>query len=106
MFTIFSRIVHYGFANFWRNGWPSAATVAIMVLALLVLVGLIFFNVITDFAVEIIQDKIDIAVYFKAETPEDEILNIKQSLESLSEVKEVSYTSSDRALEEFQERRQ
>lgn len=104
MLTIFSRIIHYGFKNFWRNGWPSAATVAIMILALLVFIGLIFFNVLTDNAVASIQEKIDISVYFKEDTPEDEILNVKQSLESLSEVKEVRYISSDEALEIFRSR--
>ena len=99
MFTVISRIVQYGLKNFWRTGWPSAATIAIMILALLGFVNLIFFNVITNQAVASIQDKIDISVYFKMNTPEDEILNIKQSLESLSEVKGVEYVSSNRALE-------
>jgi len=103
MFTVFSRILNYGFVNFWRNGWPSAATVAIMVLALLVFFWLIVFNVTTERAVMSIQDKIDISVYFKTDTPEDDILNIKQSIESLSEVKTVEYISSDRALEKFKE---
>ncbi|MEY4731406.1 MAG: hypothetical protein RL681_352 [Candidatus Parcubacteria bacterium] len=103
MFTVFSRILNYGFVNFWRNGWPSAATVAIMVLALLVFFWLIVFNVTTEQAVMSIQDKIDISVYFKTDTPEDEILNIKQSIETLSEVKSVEYISSDRALQRFRE---
>ncbi len=103
MITVISRIIHYGIQNFWRNAWPSAATVAIMILALLVSAGLIFFNVATDRAVASVQDKIDISVYFKSNTPEDEILNIKQSLESLSEVRQVEYISSGRALEIFKE---
>lgn len=106
MFTVISRIIHYGFQGFWRNGWPSAATVAIMVLALLVFLGLIFFNTATDRAVTLIQDKIDISVYFKAQTSEDEILNVKQSLESLAEVRGVEYISQDRALEIFKETHQ
>lgn len=104
MFTVISRIVHYGFVNFWRNGWPSAATVAIMVVALLVFSGLIFFNVITKNAIASIQNKIDISVYFKTNVPEDEILNIKRSLESLSEIKQVEYVSASEALEQFKER--
>ncbi len=103
MFTVLSRIVNYGFVNFWRNGWPSAATVAIMVLALLVFFWLIVFNVTTERAVMSIQDKIDISVYFKSDTPEDEILNIKQSIASLSEVKSVEYISKDQALQKFRE---
>jgi len=104
MATIISRIFHYGFKNFWRNGLLSTATVAIMVLALLVSIGLILFRVATDRASASIQEKIDISVYFKTNVSEDQILNIKQSLESLSEVKQVDYISSDRALEIFREK--
>ena len=103
MFTIISRIVHYGFKNFWRNGLLSTATVAIMVLALLVFAGLLIFDIVAEHAVGSIQDKIDISVYFKATTPEDQILRLKESLESLSEVKEVEYVSRDKALEIFKE---
>ena len=103
MFTIISRIIHFGFKNFWRNGWLSMATVAIMVLASLVFVGLILFGVVADKAASSIQDKIDISVYFKTATSEDQILNIKQSLEQLSQVKGVEYVSKDAALAIFKE---
>ncbi len=103
MFTIISRIIHYGFKNFWRNGLLSTATVAIMVLALLVFAGLIIFDTVAEHAVASIQDKIDISVYFKTTTPEDQILQLKESLESVPEVKEVEYISRDKALEIFKE---
>jgi len=104
MFTILSRIIHFGFVSFWRNGWLSTATVAIMVLALSVLLGLNLFSFITEQAVTSLQDKIDISVYFKSNAPEDQILAIKRSLESLSEVKSADYISRDKALEIFKER--
>ncbi len=104
MFTVISRIIHYGFANFWRNVWPSTATVAIMVIALLVFLGLIFFSVITGAAVNSVQSKIDVSVYFKTSTAEDEILNVKQALESLPEVKSAEYVSSDQALAIFKDK--
>ncbi len=106
MFTVISRIFHYGFKNFWRNGWLSAATVAIMALALLISVSLILFSVISNRAVASIQDKIDITVYFKTNVPEDEILNIKNSLESLDEVKAVEYISRTQGLETFKNKYQ
>jgi cell division transport system permease protein len=101
MFTIIFRILKFGVKGFKRNGWLSTATVAITTLALMVFLGLILFGVITRQAVASIQDKIDISVYFKNNTSEDKILSIKQSLEDLSEVRNVNYTSSDRALELF-----
>ena len=103
MLTVISRIIHYGFKNFWRNGWLSTVTVALMVLALLVFGGLIMFRTVAHEAAMSIQDKIDISVYFKTNTGEDQILEIKQSLETLSEVKEVEYISRDTALAAFKE---
>ncbi|MGC9968736.1 MAG: permease-like cell division protein FtsX [Minisyncoccia bacterium] len=103
MFTVVSRIFQFGFKNFWRNGWLSTATVAIMTLALLVFVSLIMFGVVTDRAAASIQDKIDISAYFSTNTSEDQILNIKQSLEGLPEVQSVQYISRDQALEIFKQ---
>ncbi|MFQ5753362.1 MAG: cell division protein FtsX [bacterium] len=74
-----------------------------MVLALFVFGGLIIFDVIADHAVTSIEDKIDVSVYFHTTTSEDRILEVKQSLESLAEVKNVEYISRDRALEIFRE---
>lgn len=104
MFTVISRIIQYGMKNFWRNGWLSATTVAIMILSLLVSMGLMVFSYVTEKAIASIQDKIDISVYFKTSAPEDEILNIKSSLENIPEVKSVEYISSAQALEIFKER--
>ena len=103
MFTIISRIFHFGFKNFWRNGWLSTATVAIMTLASIGFLGLIIFGVVTHAAASAIQDKIDISVYFNTNTSEDEILNIQQSLEGLSQVASVDYISQDQALATFQQ---
>ena len=103
MVTI-SRIVKYGLQAIWRNGLLSASTVSIMILAALVFEGLIIFNVIGKSATQSIQEKIDISVYFKSNTPEDSILSIKRSLEGLNEVKEVEYISREQALEDFKAR--
>jgi cell division transport system permease protein len=102
MFTIISRIFHFGVKNFWRNGWLSTATIAIMTLASIGFLGLIMFGVITHAAASAIQDKIDISVYFNTNTSEDEILNIQKSLEGLSQVASVNYISQDQALATFQ----
>lgn len=103
MFTIISRIFHFGFKNFSRNGWLSVATVAIMTLALIVFGGLILFGYTTRQAAASIESKIDISVYFQTNTSEDQILDIQQSLQSLPEVANVTYTSRDQALADFQQ---
>ncbi len=101
MLVKISRIIRYGFSNFFRNGWLSFSTISIMILALVVFEGLILFNVMAKGAVSALQDKIDVSVYFKSNVAEDSILNIKRSLEGLVEVKSVQYVSRDEALVEF-----
>ena len=103
MFTVISRIFHFGLKNFSRNGWLSTATVAIMTLALMVFGSLILFNYVTHQAAASIEDKIDISVYFNTNTSEDEILSIQQSLQGLPEVAGVNYISRDQALTLFQQ---
>jgi cell division transport system permease protein len=103
MFTIISRIFHFGFKNFWRNGWLTTVTVIIMTLALFVFIGLILFNVVTGAAAASIQDKIDISVYFNTNAAEDQILNIQQSLKSLPQVQNVTYISQSQALDIFKQ---
>jgi len=104
MLTTLLRIVKYGLQSFKRNAWLSTATIAIMVLALIVFAGLIVFNVLTHRIIASVQDKIDISVYFKTDAPEDEVLRIRSTLQTLPEVKTVEYVSKDKALELFKER--
>ena len=57
MLTTLSRIIKYGFQNFWRNGWLSMATLSIIVLALMVFEGLIIFRTLTTTALDSVQEK-------------------------------------------------
>lgn len=104
MLTTLFRITKYGMQSFTRNAWLSTATIAIMVLTLMLFSGLIMLNVVTTTIITSIQDKIDISVYFKNDSPEDEMLRIKSTLETLPEVKTIEYISKNKALEIFQEK--
>ncbi len=101
MFTIALRILRYGVKNFTRNGWLSTTTVIVTTISLLVSIWLMLFNVVTRTAIASVQDKIDISLYFKSSTSEDDILAIKEALEKLPDVKSVEYVSRDKALEQF-----
>ncbi|MEK7651386.1 MAG: permease-like cell division protein FtsX [Patescibacteria group bacterium] len=103
MVTLF-RIFKYGWQSFWRNGWLSVSTIAVMILALVVFEGLIIFNVVSKGAIGAIEEKVDISVYFKSNVLEDTVLNLKRSLEGLDEVKFVEYVSKEQALATFKER--
>jgi len=104
MLTTFYRIIKYGIQNFSRNYLVSVATILVLLLAVIVFESLILFGVVGQKAISLVQDKIDISVDFRDVVSEDEMLNLKSSLESLSEVKEVEYVSRDEALVRFKER--
>lgn len=104
MLVSLSRIIKYGVQSFLRNGWLSASTISIMILALIVFEGLILFNFVGHQSIQSIKEKVDISVYFKSNVPEDSVLSVKRSLEGLQEVKGVTYVSREDALKEFKER--
>ena len=103
MTTFLSRIFKYGWQNFSRGKWLSAATLVVIVLALIVFESLIIFTVITKTSLSLLQQKIDISVYFKPKTAEDEILKVKKAVEELPETADVEYVSRDKALAAFKE---
>jgi len=101
MFSTIFRIIKYGILDFKRNIWLATATIAVLVLALMVFSGLYFFNVFTSSAISSVRNKIDISVYFKATTSEDNILSTQSALKKMSEVKSVQYISKDEAFKIF-----
>ncbi len=98
------RIIKTGFQNFKRNSWLSAATISIIVLTLFVVTALLLLNVVTQSVVTSLENKVDISAYFNAESPENEILAVRQELIKLPEVKSAEYISKNEALRQFKER--
>ncbi len=98
------RIIKAGFINFWRNGWVSLATVLIMVVTLFTIGSLIFSRAILGSMVAQIQDKVDISVYFKTDSQEQDIIAFKDKISKLGEVKSVEYISAEQVLNNFKER--
>jgi len=102
--TKIKRIVRTGFFNFWRDSTVSLASVLVMMITLLV-IGLISFSgAILETSLAELRNKIDINVNFVTTAEEDDIMNIKHSLETLPEVLLVTYVSREEALEAFKTR--
>src|SRR3989338_11716503 len=64
----------------------------------------LFAGVILNSALIELRDKADVNVYFITQAPEDQILQMRTSLEALPEVAQVEYLSRDEALAQFRER--
>ena len=106
IWTDFKRIMRSGFVGFWRNAFVSLAAVFVMTVALFVIGSTLLLDQLLGVSLQNIQSKVDINVYFVTSAEEEDILSLQTSLESLPEVAEVTYTSSDEALALFRERHQ
>jgi len=98
------RILKFALQNFWRNIWLSIITITILILTLTTVNILIILGVVGDAAIESVEQKIDVSIYFNKETSEEIILSARSYLMSLEQVKEVEYVSGDEAFERFQEK--
>lgn len=98
------RIIRAGLASFRRNLLLSSATSAILVLSLSVALSVVLFSVVVEGVVTELESKVDVSVYFRPETSETEISEVRRSVERFPEVDTVNYTSRTEALSEFKKR--
>lgn len=99
----FMRMCRYGINNFSRNAWLTIAATAVMTITLLVVfVTLAARNVLLD-TIEDIRNKVDMSIYVKTDTTENNVKAIEANLKKLSTVKSVMYISPEQAKQEFAE---
>lgn len=96
-----NRSIGFALQSFWRNIWLSLATIFIIFLTLISVNLLLVVNVISDSAVTAVKDRIDVSIYFKPEVRESKIAEVKSHLESLPQVKSITYRSAADNLEAF-----
>lgn len=101
---IFKRVVVSGAKSFVRGGAVSAATVLIMTVTLSIIGSLIFLSALLTFTLNTIKNKVDLSVYFVTSASEADILTVKDELEKLPQIANVTYTSADAALAAFRAR--
>jgi len=101
MFTLFKRIFRASWLNFRRNIGLSLATIFILLITISLITSLFLFRKISQFLIAELEAKVDISVYFKEDSTEEEILKAEDELSKMSEVKEVEYISQEMAREKF-----
>jgi len=104
--TELKRIIKAGFVNFSRSGIISWAAVLVVTITLTVITTIILLQAVLHSSLDQIKDKVDVTIYFTVDAPEIKILSLKESLEKLPEVSDVSYISAEEALQLFRERHQ
>ncbi|MDD5040239.1 MAG: permease-like cell division protein FtsX [Patescibacteria group bacterium] len=106
MFIFLGRTIKFAFQGFTRNIWLSVVTVVILVLTLFSVTIAAGINIIAEKAIESVEQKVDVSVYFEPDISEQEVLNVRYRLEELSQVESVGYISKEEALQRFIDRHQ
>lgn len=105
MFINITRVIKFAFQDFSRNKGISIAAIFVLVVAIMMVTGLFFFQGISNFLIKEIQDKIDITAYFKEDALEENILKVKDEILKISsDIKDVQYVSKERAMQIFTEK--
>lgn len=81
-------------------------TIFIMVMIISVLTFLFLLQKTSQFLISSLEEKIDLCVYFNEDSLEEEILEVKEQISQLPEVKKVEYVSKEEALQKFIQRHQ
>jgi len=104
MLTLIKRIIKFGWRNFFRNLGPSLATIFITVLTISLISCLFLLRELSQFLILEFQEKADISLYFKKESEEEEILELKDEIFKMPEIKNVEFISQEEAFERFVQR--
>ena len=97
----FLRMCRYGVNNFSRNAWLTIAATAVMTITLLVVfITLAARNVLVDTVAEI-RNKVDMSIYIKNTTTDEDVKTIQQGLEKLGSVRRVTFIGPSEARENF-----
>ena len=95
MIATIRRILKAGWINFYRNSGLSIATVFVLAMTISLVTSLFLLQGTTHFLTDLLEKKVDISVYFKDDSQEEDILKVKDKLVQLPEVKGVDYISKE-----------
>lgn len=97
----FVRMCRYGINNFSRNLWLTIAATAVMTITLLIIfVTLAARQVLVD-TVATIRDRVDMSIYVKTDTTDEQAKRIQTELEKLPSVNAVTYVSPEQGRAKF-----
>ena len=106
MLTAIRRITRAGLVGFWRSAYVSLASIFVITITLFVIGSSMLLDQILATSLQLVQQRVDINVYFEPNAPQEEIDALKKSVEALPEVEKVTYTSREDALAKYREKHQ
>ncbi len=98
--TIF-YLVGQGFSNIFKNRLISIAAITTIAISIFIVATFSAISLNIDYILDNAENKMGVTVFFKEDTSEKRILEIKSILENRRDVYEVKYISADEAWESF-----
>ena len=95
----FIRMCRYGVNNFSRNAWLTIAATAVMTITLLIIFTAVAARSVLVETVGQLRDKVDMSIYLKTETTDDDANAIAGQIQQLKSVRSVTYVSASAARE-------
>jgi len=95
--------VRTGTVNFGRNLWLAIAAMAIMIVTLTIILFSVIVNATFNNTVDQITNKIDVSIYLKDTTTDDQTQDLIKDLKKLPGVKAVTYLSKEQALDVYRQ---
>jgi cell division transport system permease protein len=102
----FYRIIKFTIQNFFRNFWLSFVTITIFILTLITINAVIFMNMVAGAALQSVEEKVEVSVYFTPEASEELVKSAQGYLLGFDQVRDAVFVSGEDALELFTERHQ
>ena len=96
-----ARIVKYGTRGFSRNIWLSSAATIVMAITLIILFVTVVASVILTNTAEMMKDKIDITIYLKPNTSQQDLDKLTEEIKKDPNIKSVETSTSEEEYEKF-----
>jgi len=95
------RTLLFGWQGFVRNGWLSFIAVITLALSVMAISVLGVLNQANKQIQKNLENKLDLAVFFKDAAPEEQVVDFVQQVNKRSDVQEVTYIDKDEARQTF-----
>lgn len=101
---MFFRVFKNGFVDFKRNGGSDIGAIFVLVVTLSIVTSLFLAQGVVRFVGSSLQEKLGITVYFQPQASSTDVLQVKDLVSKLPEVKNVTFISKEKALQDFRNR--
>ncbi len=90
--------------SFWRNSFMTIASIATVALSFFILGVFTIIVANLDHFAENLESQVQISIYLKDDLTTEQVMSVGRRLKALPDVKELSFTNKDQAMEKLKER--